>query len=444
MNISIIGTGYVGLVTGACFAEMGNVVHCIDINDEKIKQLNNGIIPIYEPGLEELVSKNVQQEKLFFDNIYSSIEFADVVFCAVGTPPQEDGSANLQYVKSVAVEFGKNIKKHSAFIIKSTVPIGTANMIKEIIKGELIKREEDIQFEIISNPEFLKEGEAINNFMNPDVIIAGCETEYSKILIQSLYKKFDDSKIFITDILSSETIKYAENSMLAIRISYINDLANLCDKTGANIDEVSRGVGLDSRIGSKFLRAGCGYGGSCFPKDVKALIKTGEQHGVEMRVVKAAEETNNFQKHVLYQKLYNAASKVDYPIKNITILGTSFKPNTDDMREAISIVLINDLLNDEKKLGPFNKIKIYDPIALNETKKIIGESNEKIEYCEELDKSIIDSDVIIIVTEWDVIKNMSLDVVKRLMNGNIIIDGRNIFNRKTIESLDFIYEAIGK
>lgn len=444
MNISIIGTGYVGLVTGTCFAEMGNTVHCIDINDKKIEQLNNGIIPIYEPTLEQLIKKNVQQEKLFFESTYDSIEFADAVFSAVGTPPQEDGSADLQYVENVAIEFGKNIKKHSAFIIKSTVPIGTANIIKEIIQNELKKREEDIPFEVISNPEFLKEGEAINNFMNPDVIVAGCDTEYAKTLIQSLYKKFDESKLFITDVLSSETIKYAENSMLAIRISYINDLSNLCDKTGANIDEVAKGIGLDSRIGPKFLKAGCGYGGSCFPKDVKALIKTGEKYGVEMRVAKAAEETNNNQKHILYQKLYKAAGRVDYPIKNIAILGTAFKPNTDDMREAISVVLVNDLLNDDNKLGPFNKIKIYDPIALNEAKKIIGETNEKIEYCDELDKTIIDADAIIIVTEWDIIKNMSLEVVKRLMNGNILVDGRNIFNRKDVESLDFIYEAIGK
>ena len=444
MNISIVGTGYVGLVTGTCLADMGHNVHCIDINKDKIENLNNGIIPIYEPGLEELITKNVQAQKLFFTTNYEVLEYADAVFSAVGTPPDEDGSADLQYVLAVAKEFAKNIKKHSLIITKSTVPVGTAEKVRKVVIDTLKERGEEIEFDVVSNPEFLKEGTALEDFMNPDRIVIGCDSDYAKMIMQSIYKKFPDEKLVFTTIPSAEMIKYAANSMLAVRISFINDIANLCDKVGANIEDVAKGIGLDSRIGPKFLQAGCGYGGSCFPKDVKALVKTGEKNNVDMNVIKAAEKTNEIQKHILYKKLYNAVAKVDYPIKTITILGTAFKANTDDMREATSIVFVNDLLNDDKKLGPFDKIKIYDPVALNEAKRRIGESNEKIEYCEELDKAIIDSDAIVIVTDWKQIKEMSLDVVKRLMNGNIIVDGRNVFDRNKVESLDFIYEAIGK
>lgn len=444
MNISIVGTGYVGLVTGTCLADMGHNVHCIDINKDKIENLNNGIIPIYEPGLEELITKNVQAQKLFFTTNYEVLEYADAVFSAVGTPPDEDGSADLQYVLAVAKEFAKNIKKHSLIITKSTVPVGTAEKVRKVVIDTLKERGEEIEFDVVSNPEFLKEGTALEDFMNPDRIVIGCDSDYAKMIMQSIYKKFPDEKLVFTTIPSAEMIKYAANSMLAVRISFINDIANLCDKVGANIEDVAKGIGLDSRIGPKFLQAGCGYGGSCFPKDVKALVKTGEKNNVDMNVIKAAEKTNEIQKHILYKKLYNAVAKVDYPIKTITILGTAFKANTDDMREATSIVFVNDLLNDDKKLGPFDKIKIYDPVALNEAKRRIGESNEKIEYCEELDKAIIDSDAIVIITDWKQIKDMSLDVVKRLMNGNIIVDGRNVFDRNKVESLDFIYEAIGK
>lgn len=444
MNISIVGTGYVGLVTGTCLADMGHNVHCIDINKDKIENLNNGIIPIYEPGLEELITKNVQAQKLFFTTNYEVLEYADAVFSAVGTPPDEDGSADLQYVLAVAKEFAKNIKKHSLIITKSTVPVGTAEKVRKVVIDTLKERGEEIEFDVVSNPEFLKEGTALEDFMNPDRIVIGCDSDYAKMIMQSIYKKFPDEKLVFTTIPSAEMIKYAANSMLAVRISFINDIANLCDKVGANIEDVAKGIGLDSRIGPKFLQAGCGYGGSCFPKDVKALVKTGEKNNVDMNVIKAAEKTNEIQKHILYKKLYNAVAKVDYPIKTIAILGTAFKANTDDMREATSIVFVNDLLNDDKKLGPFDKIKIYDPIALNEAKRRIGESNEKIEYCEELDKAIIDSDAIVIVTDWKQIKEMSLDVVKRLMKGNIIVDGRNVFDRNKVELLDFIYEAIGK
>lgn len=444
MNIAIVGTGYVGLVTGTCLANVGHNVHCIDIDTNKIDNLNKGIIPIYEPGLEEMVHRNVQSGKLFFTTSYNVISQCDAVFSAVGTPPDEDGSADLKYVLAVAKEFGKHIKKHSLIITKSTVPVGTANKVRTVIEEVLKERGEDIPFDVVSNPEFLKEGTAIEDFNNPDRIVIGCDTEYAQLVMSSIYKSFDDSKIIYTSISSAEMIKYAANSMLAVRISFMNDIANLCDKVGANVEDVAHGIGLDTRIGPKFLSAGCGYGGSCFPKDVKALIKTGEQNNVSMNVIKAAEETNNNQKHILYKKLYTAASRVDYPIKTIAILGTAFKPNTDDMREASSIILINDLFNDDMKLGPFDKIKIYDPVALKEAKRILGETNEKLEYCEELDKAVIDADAIIIVTEWEQIKNMSLDVVKRLMKGHIIVDGRNIFDKTNMESLEFIYESIGR
>lgn len=444
MNIAIVGTGYVGLVTGTCLANMGHNVHCIDINFNKIENLNKGIIPIYEPGLEELVHKNTQAGKLFFTTAYTVIEQCDAVFSAVGTPPDEDGSADLQYVIAVAKEFGKHIKRHSLFITKSTVPVGTSEVVRKIINDVLAERGEEIEFDIVSNPEFLKEGTAIEDFTNPDRVVVGCDTDYAKLVMSSIYKSFDEDKILYTSISSAEMIKYAANSMLAVRISFMNEIANLCDKIGANVEDVAHGIGLDTRIGPKFLSAGCGYGGSCFPKDVKALIKTGEQNNVSMNVIKAAEETNNNQKHILYKKLYAAASKVDYPIKNIAILGTAFKPNTDDMREASSIILVNDLFNDDMKLGPFEKIKIYDPVALKEAKRIFGEANEKLEYYDELDKAIIDADAIVIVTEWEQIKNMSLDVVKRLMKGNIIVDGRNIFDKTSIESLEFTYESIGR
>lgn len=443
MNISIIGTGYVGLVTGTCLAETGHTVHCIDIDKQKIENLNNGIIPIYEPGLEELVIKNVQAGKLFFTTEYKIIEVCDAVFSAVGTPPDEDGSADLQYVCAVAKEFGKYIRKHSLFINKSTVPVGTSEKVRQIIKDALKERGEEIEFEIVSNPEFLKEGSAVEDFMNPDRIVIGCDSDYSKMIMQSIYKRFEDDKFVFTNIQSAEMIKYAANSMLAVRISFINDIANLCDKVGANVKEVAKGIGMDSRIGPKFLSAGCGYGGSCFPKDVKAILKTAEDNEIELPVIYGAEKTNSIQKHIMYYKLYQAIKRVDYPVKTVAILGTAFKPNTDDMREAASITTINDLLIDRSKLGPFH-IKVYDPIALDNTKRIIGITNENIEYCDELDKAILDADAILIVTEWDQIKNMSLDVVIKLMKGNIVIDGRNVFDRKKMEEeYKFVYEGIG-
>ena len=447
MNIAIVGTGYVGLVSGACFAETGATVTCVDVNPDKINKLLNGVIPIYEPGLDELVKKNIKAGRLKFSTSLADVlNDQEVVFTAVGTPPDEDGSADLKYVLQVAKTIGENLDRYIVVVTKSTVPVGTARKVFSTIKAELDKRGKGIEFDVASNPEFLKEGNAIKDFMSPDRVVIGVESERAKKLLTKLYKPFliNNFRVIFMDIPSAEMTKYAANSMLATRISFMNDIANLCELVGADVNSVRAGIGSDTRIGRKFLYAGCGYGGSCFPKDVKALVKTGEKNNVDMNVIKAAEKTNEIQKHILYKKLYNAVAKVDYPIKTITILGTAFKANTDDMREATSIVFVNDLLNDDKKLGPFDKIKIYDPIALNEAKRRIGEYNEKIEYCEELDKAIIDSDAIVIVTDWKQIKDMSLDVVKRLMNGNIIVDGRNVFDRNKVESLDFIYEAIGK
>lgn len=443
MNIVIVGTGYVGLVTGTCLADLGHNVYCIDIDKTKIDKLNSGQIPIYEPGLENLVHKNMNNGKLYFTTSYDILEDCDAAFSAVGTPPDEDGSVDLQYVLNVAHEFGRRIKKHSVLIIKSTVPVGTTEKVFKVIKDELDLRNEDIKFDVVSNPEFLKEGSAIDDFMNPDRIVIGCNSEYAKTIMSAIYKYFDDDKILFTSIKSAEMIKYAANSMLATRISFINNIANLCDKVGANVKDIAKGIGMDSRIGSKFLNAGCGYGGSCFPKDVKALIKTGEDNHVDMTVIKAVEKTNENQKHILYKKLYEATKKSSIQIKNIAILGTAFKPNTDDMREATSIVLVNDLLNDDLKIGPFDSIRIYDPIALNEAKRRIGTSNEKIKYCESIDKAIIDADVMIIVTDWKEIKDLSLNIVNKLMRGNIIVDGRNIYDRHIVENEGFIYQAIG-
>ena len=440
MNITIVGTGYVGLVTGTCLAETGHTVHCVDIDINKINKLNNGIIPIYEPGLTELVLKNIEAKRLFFTTSYDVIAQSDVTFIAVGTPQDEDGSADLQYVLAVAKKFGETITKRSVIVTKSTVPVGTHKHVKKIIEDTLKERGEDIEFYVCSNPEFLKEGSAVKDFAEPERIVIGYDNEYTKIVMESIYKTFDYDKLLFTDIASAEMIKYAANSMLATRISFMNNIALLCNKTGANVEMVAKGIGMDSRIGPKFLNAGCGYGGSCFPKDVKALIKTGDILGVSMEVLKAVENVNEQQKHILYRKLFTAASQVDWPIQNITILGTAFKPNTDDMREATSVVLVNDILNDDFKIGPFNQIKIWDPIALNEAKRIIGTTNEKIKYCSELDEALLDADVVIICTEWDQVKNMSIDVLKRLVRHNIVIDGRNCLH---IKDDNILYLRIG-
>lgn len=436
MKIAIVGTGYVGLVSGTCFAEMGINVTCVDIDEKKISQLKNGVIPIYEPGLEEMVKKNQAAGRLNFTTDLSSvINDVEVVFSAVGTPPDEDGSADLKYVLDVARTVGKNINNYLVFVTKSTVPVGTAKRVKAAIQEELDKRGVNLEFDVASNPEFLKEGAAVQDFLRPDRVVVGVESEKARDIIARLYKPFmlqKDLMIF-TDIPSAEMIKYAANSMLATRISFMNDIANLCELVGADVNMVRKGIGSDTRIGQKFLFPGCGYGGSCFPKDVKALIKTAQQNGYEMEVLQAVERVNDKQKSVLYNKLQKHFQG-DLKGKTISIWGLSFKPETDDMREAPALVIIDLLLN------AGCKVKVYDPIAMEECHRKIG---DKVLYCKDMYEATVDSDALLLVTEWKEFRVPSWDVLKKSMNNYIVIDGRNIYDSKELEEKGFIYYKIG-
>lgn len=436
MNIAIVGTGYVGLVSGTCFSEMGINVTCVDVDTKKIESLKNNIIPIYEPGLEDMVIRNVKAGRLFFITCLSDIiDEVDVVFSAVGTPQDEDGSADLKYVLAVAREFGQNIKKYTVFVTKSTVPVGTAQKVKNVILEELGKRCEDIQFDVASNPEFLKEGAAIDDFMRPDRVVVGVESERAKEIMAKLYKPFmlSRDRMIFTDIPSAEMIKYAANSMLATRISFMNDIANLCEIVGANVSMVRKGIGSDTRIGSKFLFPGCGYGGSCFPKDVKALIKTAESYGYEMKILKAVEDVNDNQKTILFKKL-DKHFNGDLKGKTIAIWGCAFKPETDDMREAPALVLIDLLL----KAGC--KVKIYDPIAMEECKRRIG---DVVAYCKNIYEAVIDADALMLVTEWKEFRVPSWEVLKKTMKQYVILDGRNIYDREELKKSGFDYYCIG-
>lgn len=436
MKIAIVGTGYVGLVTGACFSEMGNVVTCVDVLKEKIDDLNNGIIPIYEPGLEEVVSKNVQSGRLsFVSDITLCIDDVDIIFCAVGTPPDDGGRADLKNVLEVACSIGKNMTKYLLVVTKSTVPVGTAKLVQAAIQAELERREEKIEFDVASNPEFLKEGNALDDFMKPDRVVVGVDSERAKQLMEKLYKPFmmNNYRLIFTDILSAEMIKYAANSMLATRISFMNDMANLCELVGADINMVRRGIGADSRIGSKFLYAGCGYGGSCFPKDVKALIKTAEDNNYSMRVLKAVDEVNNSQKNVLFNKLMKRY-KENLNGKKIAIWGLAFKPETDDMREAPSLVLIEKLLN----AGAV--VSVYDPIAMNECKRYIGET---VEYAADMYSAVRNADALLLLTEWKEFRAPDWAKLRNLMNCKLLIDGRNIYDREDLLRNEFEYDCIG-
>ena len=436
MNIAIIGTGYVGLVTGTCFSEMGVNVTCVDIQKDKIKNLKNGIIPIYEPGLEELVHRNYKSGRLnFTTDLTDLLDEVDIVFSAVGTPPDEDGGADLSYVLDVARTIGKNINKYILVVTKSTVPVGTAQKVKAVIQEELDKRGLDIEFDIASNPEFLKEGDAVNDFMKPDRVVVGVESERAKEIMEKLYKPFmmNNYRMIFTDIPSAEMIKYAANAMLATRISFMNDIANLSELVGADVNMVRKGIGSDSRIGSKFLYPGCGYGGSCFPKDVKALIKSADKMGYTMQVLKAVEDVNDNQKKVLFKKLMNHFNG-DIKNKRISLWGLSFKPETDDMREAPSLVLIEEIL----KNG--GTIKAYDPIAIDECKRRIGDS---IEYATDMYDATLDADALIVVTEWNEFRLPSWNILKRTMKTPVVLDGRNIFDRAVIVNSGFVYYGIG-
>lgn len=437
MNIAIVGTGYVGLVSGTCFAEMGVNVTCIDVNEAKINSLLSGEIPIYEPGLDEMVLRNHREGRLNFStDLTSVLDKVDIVFSAVGTPPDEDGSADLQYVLAVAKQFGQNIKKYTILVTKSTVPVGTAQKVKAVIQEELNKRGVDIPFDVASNPEFLKEGAAIKDFMSPDRVVVGVESEKAKEMMSKLYRPFllNNFRVIFTDIPSAEMIKYAANSMLATRISFMNDIANLCELVGADVNMVRKGIGADSRIGNKFLYPGCGYGGSCFPKDVKALIKTAEKSGYSMRVLKSVEEVNEYQKTVVFQKLskhYGGALKG----KTIAIWGLAFKPETDDMREATSLVTI-------KLLQEANcRIRVYDPVAMNECQRRIGNS---IEYASDMYDAVLNADALLLLTEWKQFRMPSWGVIKRSMSRPVIIDGRNIYDSQELKNLGFEYNCIGK
>ncbi|MDD3130719.1 MAG: UDP-glucose/GDP-mannose dehydrogenase family protein [Bacteroidales bacterium] len=436
MKISIVGTGYVGLVTGACFSEVGIDVTCIDIDEQKIEGLKNGVIPIYEPGLEEMVYRNVEKGRLHFStNLASTLDGVDVIFSAVGTPPDEDGSADLKYVLDVAREVGKNMTDYILIVTKSTVPVGTAAKVKQTIDEELDKRGVTIPFDVASNPEFLKEGAAIEDFLKPDRIVIGIESEKAEGILSRLYKPFtlNGHPIIIMDVPSAEMTKYAANAMLATKISFMNDIANLCEIIGANVEMVRKGIGSDSRIGKKFIYPGIGYGGSCFPKDVKALIKTAEQNGYDLRVLKAVEEVNAAQKSVLFEKLdryFNGKLKG----RKIAIWGLSFKPQTDDMREAPSLVIIQKLI----EAGA--EVIAYDPVAVEEAKRRIGED---ITYAKDQYEALIDAEALLLVTEWREFRFPNFTVMKKLMNKPLIFDGRNVYEPEEIYRQGFEYFSIG-
>ena len=436
MNIAIIGTGYVGLVNGACLSDMGNTVTCIDINKEKIDNLNNGIIPIYEPGLEEIITRNIKNKNLFFTNDYSTVSNSDVIYITVGTPSDKDGQADLKYVFSAAQDIAMNLSGYSIIVTKSTVPVGTTNRVREVIEN-VIKENNitGVDFDMVSNPEFLKEGSAIKDCLYPDRIVIGSDSVKAKEIMRNLYKPFtlDKDKIIMTNIESSEMIKYASNSMLATRISFMNEIANLCEAVGANVDDVRLGMGADQRIGSKFLYPGCGYGGSCFPKDVRALIKTGENNGITMSIIKAVEDVNERQKHILAKKI-KEYFKNNLEGKTVAVWGLTFKPETDDMREAPSIVLINELLG----LGV--KVKAFNPVCMDSCKEVLGKD---IYYAEDMYDAVIGADALVLVTEWNIFRTPDWGRVKDLMTGSLIIDGRNIYKKAGLEEFGFIYKCIG-
>lgn len=438
MNVVVVGTGYVGLVTGSCFAEMGLNVTCVDINSEKIEALKNGVIPIYEPQLDTIVHKNYSEGRLHFETALAPLmDSADVVFTAVGTPPGEDGSADLKYVLNVAREFGRNLNKYTLLVTKSTVPIGTAEKVRMTVQTELDARGVSIPFDVASNPEFLKEGSAVKDFMSPDRIVIGVDSPKAQKIMEKLYRPFqlNNYRIIFMDIFSAEMTKYAANAMLATRISFMNELSNLCEKTGANIDKVRAGIASDTRIGSKFLYPGCGYGGSCFPKDVKALVKTGAEHGVDMQLISAVESVNENQKQILYRKLLKAFGG-DLKGKTIALWGLAFKPETDDMREAPSVVTANLLL------AAGAKVKAFDPQAMNESKKHY--LKDTIEYCRNIYDAAECADAVVLVTEWKQFRLPNWENVKSVMRGNVVIDGRNIYNSAEMEQLGFVYASIGK
>ena len=436
MKITIIGSGYVGLVTGACFSEVGIDVQCVDVDRKKIDNLNKGIIPIYEPGLEKMITRNMNKGRLHFTtNISDAVKGSDVVFISVGTPPDEDGSADLKYVIQVARDCGKYMDDYTLVVTKSTVPVGTSLKVKNAIKEELDKRNVNIEFDVASNPEFLKEGAAIDDFLKPDRIVVGVESTRAEELLNSLYKPFtlNGHPIIFMDVISAEMTKYAANSMLATKISFINDIANLCEIVGADINKVRNGISSDTRIGNKFLYPGIGYGGSCFPKDVQALIRTGEEFQYDLKVLKAVEAVNKSQKSVLFNKImkyYNG----DLKGKTVALWGLSFKPQTDDMREAPSLEIIKKLV-----LAGAN-VRAYDPVALNEAKHHFGDT---ITYCEDQYETLINADCLAVLTEWSEFRIPNFNIMSKLLNAPAIFDGRNIYDKDEMKKNGFDYFCIG-
>ena len=438
MNIAIVGTGYVGLVTGACFADTGVNVTCVDVDENKVEALKQGRVPIYEPGLDELVAKNYKAGRLkFTTSLEEVLNGQDVVFCAVGTPPDEDGSADLKYVLQVARTIGQHLNKYLVVVTKSTVPVGTASKIRNAINEELAKRGADVEFDVASNPEFLKEGSAIKDFMSPDRVVIGVDSDRAKAILTRLYKPFMvvNFRVIFMDIPSAEMTKSAANSMLATRISFMNDIANLCELVGADVNMVRAGIGSDNRIGRKFLYAGCGYGGSCFPKDVKALVKTASDCGYPMEVLQAVESVNERQKSILFRKLQRVFGDEPLAGKTITLWGLAFKPETDDMREAPALVMI-DLL---KKAGC--KVRAYDPIAMDECKRRVGDA---VTYCDNMYDALDGTEALLLLTEWKQFRLPDWNEVKRRMKRHLVIDGRNIFDAAEMTGYGFEYHCIGR
>ena len=438
MNIAVVGTGYVGLVSGACFAETGATVTCIDVDEKKIEALKKGEIPIYEPGLDELVLKNTKAGRLKFSTSLPDVLNAqEVVFIAVGTPPDEDGSADLKYVLQAAKTIGENLNRYLVVVTKSTVPVGTSRKVYDTITAELEKRGKDIAFDVASNPEFLKEGNAIKDFMSPDRVVIGVDSERAKKILTKLYKPFliNNFRVIFMDIPSSEMTKYAANSMLATRISFMNDIANLCELVGADVNMVRAGIGSDTRIGRKFLYAGCGYGGSCFPKDVKALIKTADDNGYSLEVLKAVERVNERQKGILFEKLKRSFGGGSLAGKRIALWGLAFKPETDDMRESTALVIIRKLLAEGCS------VNAYDPEAMNECRRIMG---SKVNYCKDMYAAVKGADALMLLTEWKEFRLPDWGDVGRLMNRKLVLDGRNIYDKDDLNEQGFEYHCIGK
>ena len=437
MKICVVGTGYVGLVSGTCFAESGITVTCVDIDQDKIDKLNRGIIPIYEPGLEDMVKTNVDKGRLFFaTSLEESIEDCEAVFIAVGTPPDEDGSADLQYVLSVADDIGTHMKEYMVVITKSTVPIKTAEKVRAQVKKALDRRNSELDFDVASNPEFLKEGAAINDFLKPDRIVIGIDSQRAEKIMNRLYKPFllNGHPLIFMDITSAEMTKYAANSMLATKISFMNDIANLCETVGADVNMVRKGIGSDSRIGNKFIYPGAGYGGSCFPKDVKALIRTGDEYGKSLEILKSVEDVNDRQKLVVSDKVKEHFGD-SLKGKKLGLWGLSFKPQTDDMREAPALKIIEELL----KAGV--EIRAYDPVAMEEAKRRLG---DVVEFCDDKYEALIDTDGLVVVTEWPEFRVLNYKVLERLMKEKVIFDGRNIYDPEELNEFGFSYYSIGR